>query len=97
ANGNEIRVGPVGDVFDDAGRESDQRTIVVDGMIEVPARDQKGTSEHEIAEAAVVEIERAPRRVELPDEGVDPIGDRRSVGAALTNGGERLLAREVVG
>ena len=61
-------VGAIGHVLDQARRQTDKSGVRVHRLIEAPLRLQVETREHQIADAAVIEVERAPRGRELTEE-----------------------------
>ena len=78
-HGHQIGIGAVGDVLDDARRQTDERAVVVDRAVEVASGKQERAGEHEIAEAAIVEVERA--------SGVrDLLREARSIAATTVRG-----------
>ncbi len=74
-HGDQVGIGAVGDILDDARRQTDERAVVVDRAIEVASGKQERAGEHEIAEAAVVEVERAPGVRNLLREALEHRGD----------------------
>ena len=55
---HQVRIQAVGDVLDQADRQSDEYSVVVHRVVESAALQQVGASEDEIANAAVAEAER---------------------------------------
>ena len=55
-----------------AGRQADQRAVVIDRPIEVASGEQEAAREHQIAEAAVGEVEAAAGLRHLVGEAQEP-------------------------
>jgi hypothetical protein len=53
--GDQVRVGAVGHVLDEARRQAHERAVVVDGPVEVARGEQEPAREHQVPQAAVVE------------------------------------------
>src|SRR5262249_7867518 len=68
---DEVGVGAVGDVLDESGRQSKERAIVVDRRVEAPVVQEKRAGEHEVAETAIVEIERLVRGLQVGSETLE--------------------------
>ena len=71
---DEKGVGPVGHIVDQAWREAVETAVVVDGGVEVAARHEERTGKHDVADAAVREVEGAAAPLGL--ESVQSIGQR---------------------
>ena len=70
--GDQPGVGAVGNVLDEPRRQPEQRAVFVDGGIEAAAGEQESAREHQIAEAAVREIERTAGSRHLVGEAQQP-------------------------
>ena len=77
ADRHEMGVGAVGHVLDQTGRQRQQRAVVVDGVVETASPQQEGTGEDQVADAAVVEIERPSGAGQFGRECLDALGQRR--------------------
>ena len=76
---DEERVGPVGDVLEEPGRQTHDSAVIVHGLVEVPVRQEKGPREHEVPQTAVGEIERAPGRPDLVAEPQEARAEMRAM------------------
>ena len=68
------RVRAVGDVVDETHRQADERAVVVDGVVEASAAPEEGAREHQVAQAAVGEVEREAASEQRVAERVEPLG-----------------------
>ena len=75
--GDEIRVGAIGDVLDETRRQAHERAVVVHGPVEVARGEQEPAREHQVPQAAVVERERPAARLDFLGEALQPQADGR--------------------
>ena len=76
---DEERVGAVGDVLEETGRQTDDSAVVVHGLVEIPVRQEKGPCEHEVPQTAVGEIEGAPGRPDVVAEPQEARAEMRAM------------------
>ena len=72
---DEERVGPVGDVLDEAGPQPDERGVVVHRGVETPPGAQVGAREHQVADAAIRRSGTDGRCGVLVEKRLQPLGD----------------------
>jgi hypothetical protein len=79
-----MRIGAIRNVLDEAGRQTEQRDVVVNGEIEPTIGHQKAARKHEIADAAVCKT-----------EGIRRCGDllREARETGCNGGSQRLRER----